>query len=171
MPKFRKKPVVIEAITFDELVAYGRTITQGPETMPWSFEYEGQPITHETNECYLIPTLEGTMKFTPDDMLITGVQGEIYPCKKDIFEATYESVEPTNGLAAMPEPTIDTDPMFQFFNWKHLPQELAAVSAPFGHLAGEIVQRLPRNPERTVALRKLLESKDCAVRAVLMKQP
>ena len=58
--------------------------------MPWSFDFKGHAITHENNECYLIPTLEGTMQFTPTDMLIVGVKGEIYPCKKDIFEMTYE---------------------------------------------------------------------------------
>ena len=91
--KFRKKPVVIEAITFDELVEYGKTRTANiVNGMPWSFDYNGHPITHETDECYLIPTLEGTHNMTPADMLITGVKGEIYPCKIDIFEATYEAV-------------------------------------------------------------------------------
>jgi hypothetical protein len=61
--------------------------------MPWSFSYKGHPITHENDNCYLIPTLEGTMKFERGDMLITGVKGEVYPCKADIFAATYESVE------------------------------------------------------------------------------
>lgn len=92
MAKFRKKPVVIEAITFDELIEHGKgqpgaSIVDG---MPWSFDYNGHAITHENDKCYLIPTLEGAMKFTPDDMLITGVKGEIYPCKTDIFEQTYE---------------------------------------------------------------------------------
>lgn len=91
--KFRKKPVVIDAITFDELVQHGRDagadIVQG---MPWSFNYQGHPISHENDQRYLIPTLEGTMNMTPGDMLITGVQGEIYPCKKEIFDATYEPV-------------------------------------------------------------------------------
>ena len=92
MPKFRKKPVVIEAITFDELVKHGRVQTSDTNGMPWSFNYAGHPITHENDECYLIPTLEGTMFFKPGDMLITGVKGEIYPCKGDIFEMTYERV-------------------------------------------------------------------------------
>jgi len=91
MTKARKKPVEIEFITFDELVEFGKNnganIVDG---MPWSFDYKGHPITHENNECYLIPTLEGTYKFTPNDYLITGVKGEIYPCKIDIFEATYD---------------------------------------------------------------------------------
>ena len=61
------------------------------------------------------------------------------------------------------------DPMLQFFAYDHLPQHLREVSAPFGELAQHVVSTLPRNPERTVALRKLLESKDCAVRALLWK--
>lgn len=89
--RYRKKPVVIEAITFDELVAHG--IASGGNVvrgMPWSFKYNGHPISHEHDKCYLIPTPEGTMNFTPQDMLITGIKGEIYPCKRDIFDATYE---------------------------------------------------------------------------------
>jgi len=89
--KFRKKPVVIEAITFAELVEHGRAnganIVNGT---PWSWEYNGHHITHENDGCYLIPTLEGVMKMSASDMLITGVKGEIYPCKVDIFAATYD---------------------------------------------------------------------------------
>jgi len=89
MAKYRKKPVIIEAITFDDLAAYAKANSPSPH---WSFEYGGHPITHENDECYIIPTLEGLHNFTPNDMLITGIKGEIYPCKKDIFEATYEKV-------------------------------------------------------------------------------
>jgi hypothetical protein len=59
--------------------------------------------------------------------------------------------------------------ILQFFAYEHLPQHLQAVSRPFGELAQNIVSTLPRNPERTVALRKLLESKDAAVRALVAK--
>lgn len=99
--KVRKKPVEVEAITFDELVAHGlmdAKVNPGANVVdgvPWSFHYKGHPITHENNDCYLIPTLEGTMKFNRGDMLITGVKGEIYPCKADIFAATYEPAQPT----------------------------------------------------------------------------
>lgn len=94
MAKFRKKPVVIEAITFQELIEHGKQIAPNlGNEMPWSFEYNGHPITHENDKCYLIPAPEGDLQFTPKDMLITGVQGEICLCKKDIFEATYELVE------------------------------------------------------------------------------
>lgn len=52
----------------------------------------------------------------------------------------------------------------QFFSYTHLPEHLQEVSKPFAELADKILL-LPRNPERTVALRKLLEAKDAAVRA------
>lgn len=58
----------------------------------------------------------------------------------------------------------------QFFAYEHLPPYLQTVSRPFGELAKHLIATLPTNPERTVALRKLLEAKDCAVRALLFKQ-
>ncbi len=76
--------------------------------------------------------------------------------------------------------------ILQFFKYDHLPHHLAFISKPFCDLAHAIVMGdncaeagtittghgpLPRNPERTVALRKLLESKDAAVRALLAKEP
>lgn len=66
---------------------------------------------------------------------------------------------------------LDTEPMLQFFTYTHLPEHLQEISAPFCILAQTLVLNLPRNPERTVSLRKLLESKDCAVRARLYKEP
>lgn len=68
----------------------------------------------------------------------------------------------------MPEPI---DHVMQFFAYEHLPPHLGAVSRPFGELAAHIVGSLPRNPERTKALNKLLEAKDAAVRALLAKEP
>lgn len=65
-----------------------------------------------------------------------------------------------------PEPTPE-EPMLRFFTYAHLPPHLAEVSRQFNHTARWMVDHLPRNPERTVALRKLLEAKDCAVRALL----
>ena len=59
------------------------------------------------------------------------------------------------------------EPINQFFAYTHLPAHLQEVSKPFGELANMIINILPRNPERTVALRKLLEAKDAAVRARL----
>ena len=62
-----------------------------------------------------------------------------------------------------------TEHIMQFFAFTHLPPALQDVSKPFCNLADAIVAHLPRNPERTVALRKLLEAKDAAVRAYLTK--
>lgn len=61
------------------------------------------------------------------------------------------------------------EPLLQFFEYAHLRGDLQDVSKPFCELADRIVATLPRNPERTTALRKLLEAKDCAVRAALFK--
>ena len=55
----------------------------------------------------------------------------------------------------------------RFFKYAHLPAPLRDVSRVFASLAVFVLQNVPRNPERTVALRKLVEAKDCAVRAVL----
>jgi hypothetical protein len=63
-----------------------------------------------------------------------------------------------------PEPG---EALLRFFIFEHLPPKLAQVSQPFASLAQQIVSTIPASPERTVALRKLLESKVCAVRAAL----
>lgn len=91
--KFRKKPVVVvvEAITFDELVEHGKAnspvLVRG---MPWSFDYKGHPITHENDDCYLIPTGAGTVRFERGDMLVTDDSGLIQRYKPDIFALLYE---------------------------------------------------------------------------------
>jgi hypothetical protein len=59
------------------------------------------------------------------------------------------------------------EPILQFFAYAHLPPDLQATSQLFGVLAEQIITTLPRNSERTVALRKLLEAEDAAVRARL----
>jgi ferritin-like protein len=62
------------------------------------------------------------------------------------------------------------DPLLQFFGFAHLPRPLQEVSRPFHDLANKIAGELPENPERHEALRKLLEAKDCAVRALIYKE-
>ncbi len=64
-----------------------------------------------------------------------------------------------------------TDRMMQFFAYEHLPPHLQEISRPFGEMAKQIVETLPANAERTAGLRKLLEAKDCIVRANLYKEP
>ena len=60
--------------------------------------------------------------------------------------------------------------VLQFFTFNHLPERLRRVSEPFSDLAHEVAQRAPNSPETTVALRKLLEAKDAAVRAALTEE-
>lgn len=59
------------------------------------------------------------------------------------------------------------DGILRFFHYAHLPAVLQSRSAPFCQLAKHLIDTTPRNPERTVALRKLLEAKDAAVRAAI----
>jgi hypothetical protein len=79
--KYRKKPVVIEAFRW--------TIDTVPQ---WWKDLKDVQIEVETCTA-LIPTLEGTMRANKGDYIIQGVKGEVYPCKPDIFEMTYEKVE------------------------------------------------------------------------------
>jgi len=62
---------------------------------------------------------------------------------------------------------LQTDPILVYFSFAHLKPELQAASKPWASLALHVITTVPRNPERTVALRKLLEGKDAAVRASL----
>lgn len=68
----------------------------------------------------------------------------------------------------MPDPQ-HTEHIMQFFAYEHLPAAMQEISRPFGELALKVIESTPRNPERTVALRKLLEAKDAAVRAAIAK--
>jgi len=68
-----------------------------------------------------------------------------------------------------PSPETETEPLLQFFSYKHLPPSLADASQPFHDLAHHLEETMRRNSERTACLRKLLEAKDCAVRSLLQK--
>jgi hypothetical protein len=61
----------------------------------------------------------------------------------------------------------DDERLLQFFRYSHLPEPLQEASLPFCELAWKVATEWPRNPERTVCLRKLLEAKDAAVRTLL----
>lgn len=60
-----------------------------------------------------------------------------------------------------------TDPMLRWFAYEHLPERLQTVSKPIGDLARQMVRDVPPSAERSAGLRKLLEAKDCLVRAAL----
>lgn len=93
MPTFRKKPVVIEAVQWSPNMAV-------LECPPWLHILMGAgckpgeaPAVMGDDGCLHIKTLEGVMVANPGDWIIRGVKGELYPCKPDIFAATYEPVE------------------------------------------------------------------------------
>lgn len=91
MERFRKKPVVIEAVQWK-----GPTVGEVSvdEIQKWGCPVEPNGVWgregHEDEWALLIPTLEGKMKCSVNDWIIQGVKGEFYPCKPDIFAATYE---------------------------------------------------------------------------------
>lgn len=88
--KFRKKPVVIDAVQWsgvnlDEVLAFVETkssIRRKDFVSPTGGRILGG--------CLIVETLEGEMTANPMDWIICGVKGEIYPCKPDIFAATYD---------------------------------------------------------------------------------
>lgn len=84
MGLFRKKPVIIEAIHYGPYTAPSLEVVQFLEENELGFVC----VTEGIN----IKTLEGTMLASPGDWIIKGVKGEFYPCKPDIFDATYEPV-------------------------------------------------------------------------------
>ena len=88
MPKFRKKPVVIEAWQFDGTYDGYRKISKALGS-PEKFYFAEQDGNDDEIE---IETMEGTMTASAKDWIIRGVKGELYPCKPDIFAATYEPV-------------------------------------------------------------------------------
>lgn len=85
--KYRKKPVIIEAIQFEDNSDHIIEIHEfmGGDTIRVNYEDKDNPYLK-------IETLEGIMKASVGDYIIKGVNGEFYPCKPDIFEKTYERV-------------------------------------------------------------------------------
>ena len=101
MAKYRKKPVVVEAEVYqpgmeDGYACYGLS----GKFIGYYDKGGGIP---KTNRFPAIKTLEGFHEITESDYIITGVRGERYPCKADIFHETYEKVEFSDELAELPK--------------------------------------------------------------------
>ena len=95
---YRKKPVVIEAIQWNE-----NNLEEVMKFIGSEFEYyenteyaTNKFVYFKTTKRLLLHTLEGTMEVSKNDYIIKGVKGEFYPCKPDIFEQTYEKVGDDN---------------------------------------------------------------------------
>ena len=84
MSRYRKKPVVIDAIQWDGTVKSAAEIAR-------AFDVDAQRLSFGVGVLDIV-TLEGGLHASPGDWIIRGVQGELYPCKPDIFEATYQPV-------------------------------------------------------------------------------
>ena len=106
MGKYRKLPVEIEAVQFNAADFNGHDWDCNPfnELAPdWLTDAINKGVVSvmpsDTDYAVFgIKTLEGTMAVSPGDYIIRGVKGELYPCKPDIFEATYESVTSTGPV-------------------------------------------------------------------------
>lgn len=93
MQKFRKKPIEVEAVQWtgentSDVIDW--VLATGSRSARW---HEAEKFQKGGREHIAIDTLEGTMRAEFGDWIIRGVQGEHYPCKPDIFAATYEAVE------------------------------------------------------------------------------
>jgi hypothetical protein len=90
MAKYRKKPVVIEAMQYDGTLESYLDITEKMMKNEPKAVHQGFYAGGDTFE-FRIVTLEGVHLVSPGDFVIRGVKGEFYPCKPDIFEQTYEA--------------------------------------------------------------------------------
>ncbi|MBV8305980.1 MAG: hypothetical protein JO274_00750 [Gammaproteobacteria bacterium] len=108
MTRYRKKPVVVEAVQVAAAVYDGKTWSGSPfkcDVLPQWLEdafTNGTLAVHPSDRDFALLAIkapEGTMIAEPGDWIIRGVKGELYPCKPDIFGATYEPVEATSFKA------------------------------------------------------------------------
>lgn len=91
--KYRKKPVVVEAMQFRGPAEAFRNVDYAVEFDIWILANQGERKCRYVGGNMVIPTLEGDHQAAPGDWIIRGVQGELYPCKPEIFAATYEQVQ------------------------------------------------------------------------------
>ena len=132
---------------------------QSQSTLDWNLADDGAPFLGDRPACHeLAVALQR----------IAGKVGvEFVECTCDPSEGGCVSEGPFTPLAAEPNTDISTETMLKWFAYDHLPRSLQNMSRSFSQLAVEVCERCHPGPERTVALRKLLEAKDAAVRAKL----
>lgn len=100
---FRKKPVMIRAVRWSPMCE------NADEVLNFAVDELGLPVAERHGAAIRITTSEGVMTASPGDFIIQGVKGEFYPCKPDIFVATYEALD-KEGLAMMPDFPEGIDP-------------------------------------------------------------
>ncbi len=152
IPISRSSEMIDGHPVFTWVGAHSVEIDSGGQTMGQAFDRDGNVV----GEAF------GDTKREVFDKLIN-----LHPEADELrIKSVRDKLSAKEAITAQsPDPFFD--PLMQFFAYEHLPERLQTASQPFCALAVRIVTTLPRNPERTVALRKLLEAKDCAVRALL----
>lgn len=115
-------------------------------------------------------------KLWPPGVLIPITESEVArlaaQADREVIQEMAKELRARNAVNDSAPPRSDqfNEPLLQLFHYEHLPPHLQAISAPFCNLARQVVATLPRNPERTVCLRKLREAEDCAITAKLWKE-
>lgn len=184
--KYIKKAIVIEAVLASTII-HNFTHEEGAELPDWAIEAMGNDFIYQ-DDTLIIQTPELLMTAKPEDMIVRGLKGELRPVKPDVFVKSYA---PMNGplesiveikdisegaFTSIPEsmgghaeeetpPPIGNFPILKFFEFEHLPEHLQNISKPFHDLAYDMAAGLQPSAELSAGLRKLLEAKDCIVRA------
>ncbi|MFG2970804.1 hypothetical protein ACGFZS_46800 [Streptomyces sp. NPDC048288] len=125
MPRYRKKPIEVDAIQFTNgnSVQVAQFITNGGGT----FRTDTHP-TDGTHDVFHIHTLEGEMRASDGDWIVKGIQGEFHPVKPDIFEATYETAQtPQQRCCGRPE-TCDYCTQCADFQARHVGDRFSSDS-------------------------------------------
>lgn len=90
---YKVRTTYIEALTFDEFVREGLKVAASVvDGVPWAFAFRGNPVTHERDGCYIVPTIAGDAEFTADKVLIVGKGGALAVYPRDGFERIYERI-------------------------------------------------------------------------------
>lgn len=185
VPKFQKKPVIIEAMQYPGILQFA----DAEKVLEWLDEnnvnYQHENVVKGFHGL-IIETLEGNMRADPGDWIIKGVKGEFYPCKPDIFEATYDPVmkssksskdssphkelrEDAEHLILAGEHEVGQRAVSVAQGWLDLFEQLAAVTVERDRLFREnlrlgkalALERSPSNPanahDRTVMSREQLQ--------------
>lgn len=147
--KFRKKPVVVEALRWDgrsieAVLAFAETAAPLQSDRDVHPGIGHVPATGELD----IPTLEGHHTARPGDWVIKGVRGELYPCKPDIFDATYEPAEDEAETVAEQQAV----PQLDLADWTHLRLLILEAVKKLG------ADGQPRSRERSLVITKLQEA-------------
>lgn len=132
-----QKTVFVEAVTFEELVAFGVSLeVPCVDGYPWSFNYQAHAVTHENNNLYLINTPGKTLRLGRGDVLITNEHGALSIEPRAVFETNYGSLEPKDP-APLPDPNWpearefhETEPEMLPEPWKDPEPEISPEAQP-----------------------------------------